>query len=64
MQQHAKALTFAVVGTVGTVAAVLLTLSMVQFAARKAEATPAIAQGKACNTCHTSSRPSKSDLKK
>jgi cytochrome c551/c552 len=64
MQQHAKAFTFAVVGTVGTAVAALLTLSMIQFAAPKAEATPAIAQGKPCNSCHTSSSPSKGDVKK
>jgi len=64
MQPHAKALTFAIVGTVGAVAAVLLTLAMVQFVAPRAEATPAIGQGKACNACHTSSSPSKSDVKK
>jgi cytochrome c551/c552 len=64
MQQHTKTLKFALVGTVGSVAAGVLVFSIVQFAAPKAEATPAIAQGKACNTCHTSSSPSKSDLKK
>jgi len=59
--QHAKALKFAIV--IGTTAAVLLMTSMVRFAP-KAEATPVIGQGKPCNTCHTSSTPSKNDLKK
>ena len=63
MQQHTKALKLAIVGTVG-VAAGVLAFSIIQFAAPRAEATPAIAQGKACNVCHTSSSPSKSDLKK
>ena len=61
MQQHAKALKLAIVGTV---AAGLLAFSIIQLGAPRAEATPAIAQGKACNVCHTSSSPSKSDLKK
>jgi cytochrome c551/c552 len=64
MQKYAKALTFALVGIVGTAGAVLLTLSMVQFVAPRAEATPALAQGKPCNSCHTSSSPSKEDVKK
>ena len=64
MQQHAKALKLAIVGTVGAVAAALLTFAMVQFVAPRAEATPAIGQGKPCNACHTSSSPSKTDVKK
>ena len=62
--QHANAVKFAIVGVAGTVAAALLTFSMVQFVAPRAEATPAIGQGKPCNACHTSSSPSKSDVKK
>jgi len=64
MQQHVKALKFAIVGIFGTAAAALLTFSIVQFAAPSAEATPALGQGKPCNTCHTSSSPSKADVKK
>ena len=64
MQQHVKALKFGIVGTVGAAAAILLVLSAVQFASQKAEATPAIGQGKPCSTCHTSSSPSKNDVKK
>jgi hypothetical protein len=60
--QHAKALRFALI--VGLTAAILLMLSMVRFIAPSAEATPAISKGKPCNTCHTSSKPGKSDLKK
>jgi hypothetical protein len=61
MQDLAKALKFAVVGFA---AVILLTLSTVQFGVPGAKATPAIAQGKACNACHTSSTPSKNDIKK
>jgi putative flippase GtrA len=64
MQHHANAVRFAIVGTVGIAAAVFLTLLAVQFAAPNAEATPAIGQGKPCNACHTSSSPSKNDVKK
>jgi hypothetical protein len=63
MQQHAKALRLAIAGTIGIVAAGLLALSMIQFVP-KAEATPAIGQGKPCNACHTSGSPSKADVKK
>ena len=64
MKPHAKVLKRAFVGTVGIAAAVSLAFLMVQFAAPKAEATPAIGQGKPCTACHTSSSPSKNDLKK
>ena len=63
--RHAKALTLTVAGVIGgTAAAVLLTLATVQFAAAPAEATPAMAKGKACNTCHSSASPSKADVGK
>ena len=64
MQQHAKTLKFAIVAAVGTLGAVLLTFSMIQFVAPRAEATPALAQGKPCTACHTSGSPSKTDVKK
>jgi hypothetical protein len=57
--QMSKALKF--VMAVGTTAAALLMLSAV---APQAEATPDIAKGKPCTTCHTSGTPSKEDLKK
>ena len=63
MQQFAKALKFEIVVAVGAVATVLLMLSAIQFISAKTLATPALAQGKPCNSCHTSSTPSKSDLK-
>jgi len=64
MQPHAKALKLGVAGIVGAATAALLAFLMVQFVAPKAEATPAIGQGKPCNACHTSSSPSKADVKK
>jgi len=64
MQQHAKAVRFVLVGSVATLGAILLVISMFQFVAPKAEATPAIGQGKPCNGCHTSGSPSKNDVKK
>jgi hypothetical protein len=60
--QQSKALKFAIV--VGTTAAALLMLSTIRFVAPQAQATPDIAKGKPCNTCHTSASPSKEDLKK
>jgi hypothetical protein len=51
-------------GTVGAVAAVVLTFLVIEFASPKAEATPAIGQGKPCNACHTSGSPNKGDVKR
>jgi hypothetical protein len=64
MHQYPQALKFALAGTVGIVAAILLSFAMVHFSMQSAEATPALANGKACKTCHASSKPSKSDLKR
>jgi hypothetical protein len=61
MQQYANTLKLVIVGTA---AAALLTILMVQFVTPRAEATPAIGQGKPCNACHTSGSPSKADVKK
>ena len=63
MQKIQKALTFAIVCMVGIAAAVLLA-SMIEFAVPRAEATPAMAKGKPCSTCHTTSKPNKSDVKR
>ena len=62
--QPAKTLKFVFVSGVATVATLFLTLAALQFAAAPADATPALAKGKACKTCHTSGKPSKSDVKK
>ncbi len=63
--QYIKAINFAVVsGFVAAAALVLLTFAMLTFATPNAQATPAIAKGKPCTTCHTGSPPSKSNLKK
>jgi hypothetical protein len=64
MQQYAKMLDYAIMGAVGVVAGGLLTFAIVQFAVPRAEATPALAGGKPCNTCHTSASPNKGDVKK
>lgn len=47
-------------GAIGLV----LTLAMPMFEVQKAQATPAIAQGKPCSNCHSGSPPSKKNLKK
>ena len=59
--EKSKVLKFAIV--VGTTSAALVMLSMIGFAPQ-AQATPEIAKGKECKTCHSSSKPSKKDLKK
>ena len=63
--QHVKALKLAIVsGFVGTATLALLTVAMLTFATPNAHATPAIAKGKPCTTCHAGSPPNKSNLKK
>jgi hypothetical protein len=61
--QFVKMITMGVVGgTVGTV--LLLAFLTISQPVPIAQATPAIGKGQPCKTCHTSSKPSKSDLKK
>jgi hypothetical protein len=48
----------------GTVIVFLLTLAMSSLTMPIAQATPQIAKGKPCKTCHTGSTPSKSNVKK
>jgi len=43
---------------------VFLICAMLTFAAPKGEATPVIAKGKPCTTCHAGSPPSKSNLRR
>jgi hypothetical protein len=51
-----------VAGTVG-VAVFLFAFAIIIQLPPRAQATPAIGKGQPCKTCHTSSKPSKSDLK-
>lgn len=61
--QFIKAITMAIMG--GIVCALLFLVSeMIYEPVPTAQATPAIGKGQPCKTCHTSSRPSKSDLTK
>jgi hypothetical protein len=63
--QYAKTLKVAVLSVIAAGAtAVLLTVATVPFTAPSADATPAIAKGKACKSCHSSAKPSKADVKK
>jgi hypothetical protein len=65
VQQHAKALRFvSVSGILGAGAAALIAFATAHFVTSSAEATPALGQGKPCTACHTSSSPTKNDLKK
>ena len=43
---------------------VLLTLALPFFETQRVQATPAIAKGRPCTTCHSGSPPSKKNLKK
>ncbi|MFY9895716.1 MAG: hypothetical protein WAK63_16475 [Xanthobacteraceae bacterium] len=49
-------------GSVAVAALALLAAAFVTFDTPTAMATPAIAKGKPCTTCHTGSPPSKSNL--
>src|SRR3974390_2461981 len=51
-------------GFVGAVTLVFFTFAVLTFAIPTAQATPAIAKGKPCGTCHAGSPPSKANLKK
>jgi len=43
--------------------ALILATAILMAASSRVNATPAIANGKPCNTCHTGSPPSKSNVK-
>jgi hypothetical protein len=61
--QKPKAIRLAIMsGFVGAVTLVLF--AVLTFAIPTAQATPAIAKGKPCGTCHAGSPPSKANLKK
>jgi hypothetical protein len=63
--QDVKAIKLAIVsGFVGTATLVLLTFTMLTFTTPSADATPEIAKGRPCSTCHAGSPPSKSNLRK
>src|SRR3974377_1511869 len=51
-------------GFVGAVTLVFFTFEVLTFAIPSAQATPAIAKGKPCSTCHAGSPPGKANLKK
>ena len=48
----------------GTTMLFLPAFAMLTFTTPHAQATPALAKGLPCNTCHTGSPPSKSNVKK
>ena len=63
--RYVMAIKLAIVsGFVGTATLALLTFAMLTFATPTADATPDIAKGRPCSTCHAGSPPSKSNLKK
>jgi len=49
---------------IGAMALFFFTVAMSSLTMSSAQATPAIAKGKPCGTCHSGSPPSKSNLKK
>jgi hypothetical protein len=61
--QYAKALKMTIARGFLGAALVLLTFALFMSATPNAQATPALAKGKPCNTCHSSLRPSKYELK-
>ena len=49
---------------IGAAVVFLVTIAMNSVTVSPAKATPQIAQGKPCGTCHTGSPPSKANVKK
>jgi hypothetical protein len=64
MQSKRQILRTIASGVVRLVTLVFLICAMLTFAAPKGEATPVIAKGKPCTTCHAGSPPSKSNLRR
>jgi hypothetical protein len=63
--RSAKTINSAIVtAVIGAVAFFFLTVAMSSLTVPSAQATPAIAKGKPCSTCHAGSPPSKANLKK
>ena len=63
--RHGKVVKLAKVsGFKGTATLVLLIFAMFLLATPNAQATPTIAKGKPCGTCHSGSPPSKANVKK
>lgn len=60
---YAKAVKSAASGLVAAVAITSLAFAMLAWSGPDAGATPTIAKGKPCKTCHSSSKPGKGDLK-
>jgi hypothetical protein len=51
-------------GVVGVAWLVFVICAMLIFAAPKGQATPTLAKGKPCTTCHAGSPPNKSNLRR
>ena len=49
---------------IGTALVFFLTLAMISMTAPTAKATPQLAKGKPCNTCHEGAPPTKGNVKK
>jgi hypothetical protein len=64
MQSKRPILRAIATGVVGVAALVFVICAMLTFAATKGQATPTLAKGKPCTTCHAGSPPSKSNLKR
>jgi hypothetical protein len=52
------------VAIVSAAVGIFLALTLPMLEIEKAQATPAIAKGRPCSTCHAGSPPSKQNLKK
>jgi hypothetical protein len=64
MQSKRQILRAIASGVVGVATLVFVVCAMLTFAVPKGEATPALAKGKPCTTCHAGSPPSKSNLRR
>ena len=61
---ESKIKTRIVTTAIGTAVVFFLTLAMNSLTVSIAKATPQLAKGKPCNTCHEGSPPTKSNVKK
>jgi hypothetical protein len=56
--------TWVVTTVIGAVVVFFMTVAMSSLTISSAQATPQIAKGKPCGTCHSGSPPSKKNLKR
>jgi hypothetical protein len=64
MQSKGQILKAIASALVGVATLVFVICAMLTFAAPEGQATPTLAKGKPCTTCHTGSPPTKSNVRR